>query len=127
MIAAQMLISNLADPHTGVARNCPEPSRTEFGDFLRKQAQTRLRVFFRVCGLVWQVSTNSQSILKAAQETFDVIDKPGASLPFHIRFWVDGNLSASPPWPKPYVRGLDHLVFASFDCGSSVLIDLAGR
>src|SRR5215469_2009325 len=35
-----------------------------------------------------------------------------------------------PPWPKPYVRGLDHLVFAAFDCGRRLLADLrhvAGR
>jgi hypothetical protein len=41
-----------------------------------------------------------------------------------MRFWVDPNASSQPPWPKPFFRGLDHLVFASFDAESSLLIDL---
>ena len=32
-----------------------------------------------------------------------------------------------PPWPKPYLRGLDDMVFAGFDARSSLLADLAAR
>ena len=31
------------------------------------------------------------------------------------------------PLPKPYVRGLDHLVFAASDCGRRLLADLRRR
>lgn len=49
------------------------------------------------------------------------------SVDFSVRFWVDDTNSAPEPWPKPRVRGLNHLVFAGFDSGSSMLADLRGR
>ena len=42
-------------------------------------------------------------------------------------FWVDGGDSPGPPWPKPYLRGLDDMVFAGFDAKSSLIADLANR
>jgi len=49
------------------------------------------------------------------------------SVDFSVRFWVDYTNSAPELWPKPRVRGLNHLVFAGFDSGSSMLADLRGR
>jgi len=37
------------------------------------------------------------------------------------------NWQTAMPLPKPYVRGLDHLVFAAFDCGRRLLADLRRR
>jgi hypothetical protein len=93
-------------------------------DFLRKEAQTPLHEYFLVCGAPWAICTNSESILEAARETFLPIGKSQRSVEFGIRLWVDSQDAAGRPWPKPFVRGLDHLVFAGFDSGSSALIDL---
>lgn len=41
--------------------------------------------------------------------------------------WVDDRDNSQPPWPKPYVRGLDHMVYVGFDSKSSLLADLASR
>ncbi|MBZ5612883.1 MAG: hypothetical protein LAO23_02655 [Acidobacteriia bacterium] len=104
--------------------NSSARTAAECSDFLRKEAQTPLHEYFLVCGSPWEIWTNSESILEAARETFIPIDKPRASVEFAVRLWVDSEHAAGPPWPKPYVRGLDHLVFAGFDSGSSALLDL---
>ncbi len=44
-----------------------------------------------------------------------------------FRFWVDPSSHSNPPWPKPYFRGLGHLIFAGFDTYNSMLIDLRSR
>jgi hypothetical protein len=106
--------------------NPPSPS-TIVSDFLKQEAKTPFREFFLACGLPWEIRTNSQTILQAARETFCSVDKPRAGGRLGLRLWVDSEESPSRQWPKPYVRGLDHLVFAGFDSGSSVLIDLLGR
>lgn len=72
-------------------------------------------------------STNCEPLLGAARESFLPVRESVNSADFTIRFWVDGSDRAQPPWPKPYVRGLDHLVFAGFDAGSSLLADLRTR
>jgi hypothetical protein len=41
-----------------------------------------------------------------------------------VRLWIDDNARSQFPMPKPYVRGLEHLVFAAFDSSSSLLVDL---
>jgi hypothetical protein len=74
-------------------------------------------------GAVCSVSTNSEQLLAAARASFVPVTAP-SSVDFSVRFWVDDVSSSQPPWPKPYVRGLDHLVFAGFDSGSSMLADL---
>src|SRR5215469_769604 len=127
MFMAQTLNSKVADRNTSSPKGRSGLNAADFGDFLKKAAQTQLCGYFRVCGVVWQVWTNSSDILKAAGETFDRIDTPLATPTFCLRFWMDSRTTVNPPWPKPYVRGLGHLVFAGFACGSSVLIDLAGR
>lgn len=100
---------------------------TMVSDFLKKEAPTPFHRFFLACGRTWEIWTNSRSILKAAREAFIAVDQPRAGLRLGLRLWVDSEESAGRQWPKPYVRGLDHLVFASFDAGSSMLIDLVGR
>jgi hypothetical protein len=94
------------------------------GDFLHKDALTPLRDYYIAAGAVCSLSTNSESLLEAARESFLQFGEPPDSVDFSIRFWVDGASPAQPPWPQPYVRGLNHLTFAGFDSGSSILADL---
>ncbi len=93
-------------------------------DFLHKDAETPLSKRYIAAGAVCSLSTNSRQILDAARNTFqDAGFQPGP-VEVQFRFWVDDADSSNPPWPKPYVRGLGYLVFASFDEGCSVLADL---
>ncbi len=97
------------------------------GDFLRKEAQTPLHELFLVGGRGCEISTNSESILAAARESFVRNEGPGIPTELRIRLWVDASAAGQAPRPKPYVRGLDHLVFAGFEADSSALIDLRTR
>ena len=77
-----------------------------------------------VAGAICSMSTNCEHVLKAARECFlpgQIAARLGR---LSVRFWVDDADLTEPPWPKPYVRGLDHLVFAGFESGSSMLADL---
>jgi hypothetical protein len=96
-------------------------------DFLCKDAETPLCEHYNAAGALCSFATNSEALLEAARETFLPIETPRVPVDFSVRFWVDHSNSAQPPWPKPYVRGLDHLVFAGFDTGSSMLADLRTR
>jgi hypothetical protein len=97
------------------------------GDFLCKDAKTPLCERYVAGGAVCSFSTNCEALLEAARESFLTLQPPSASVDFSIRFWVANDSPAQPPWPRPYVRGLDHLVFAGFDSGSSMLADLRTR
>ncbi len=97
------------------------------GDFLHKDAETRLCERYTVAGLVCSLATNSEELLEAARESFLPLPLPAVAADFSIRFWVDHSDRAQPPWPKPYLRGFDHLVFAGFDDRSSMLADLRTR
>jgi hypothetical protein len=97
------------------------------GDFLCKDAATPLCEHYTAAGAVCSFSTNCAALLEAARESFLPLEALPVSVDFSIRFWVDSTNPAQPPWPKPYVRGLNHLVFAGFDSGSSMLADLRTR
>jgi hypothetical protein len=71
--------------------------------------------------------TNSEHVLEAARQTFLPAQTQLGPIDLSIRFWVDSDDPGRSPWPKPYVRGLDHLVFASFSEGISMLADLRRR
>lgn len=96
-------------------------------DFLHKNAETELCECYTAAGAVFSVSTNSEQLLEAARATFRPVTLALAPVDFCLRFWVDNSDQARPPWPKPYVRGLNHLVFAGFDTSSSMLADLCTR
>jgi hypothetical protein len=96
------------------------------GDFLHKDAVTPLCNYFVAAGALCSLSTNSESVLEAARDSFLPLDTAPPALDFSMRFWVDAT-ATQPPWPQPYVRGLGHLVFAGFDSGSSILADLHTR
>jgi hypothetical protein len=96
-------------------------------DFLHKDAETLLCERYMAAGAVCSFSTNCEQLLEAARDSFLPVIQPAVTDDFSIRFWVDNTDLAQPPWPKPYVRGLDHLVFAGFDVGSSMIADLRTR
>jgi hypothetical protein len=55
------------------------------------------------------------------------VEVPQRAIDFSMRFWVDDRNRGEPPWTKPYVRGLNHLVFAGFSEDCSVLANLRTR
>lgn len=96
-------------------------------DFLHKDAETNLCEQFIAAGALCSLSTNSEQILDAARSTFQAVNSKLVSVDFRLRFWMDPIDSSRPPWPKPYVRGRDYLVFAAFDESSSMLADLGAH
>lgn len=97
------------------------------GDFLCQDAATPLCEFYTAAGAVCRLCTNCEPLLEAARESFLPIEDPPRSVDFSVRFWVDYANLTPQPWPRPRVRGLNHLVFAGFDSGSSMLADLPSR
>src|SRR5579863_1136157 len=93
-------------------------------DFLHKHAETPLCEHYFAVGALCSISTNCKQLLEAARESFLPVEPPPGPVDFHLRLWVDEADSAQPPWPNPYVRGIDHCVFLGFDSGSSMLADL---
>ena len=97
------------------------------GDFFRREAPTPLHARFLAAGAVCALHTNFEPILEAAHQAFLPVESPAWATDFSLRLWVDPESSSQPPWPKFYVRGLNHLVFAGFDSESSLLVDLYKR
>jgi hypothetical protein len=96
-------------------------------DFFRRDAQTPLHRRFLAAGAVCAVHTNFEQILEAAHQAFLPLQADARDTDFSLRLWVDSQSPSQRPWPKPFVRGLDHLVFASFDSDSFMLVDLRKR
>jgi hypothetical protein len=97
------------------------------GDFLKKDALTQLSEDYVAAGMLLRVSTNSQALLEVAREAFPETADDSHLEEARLRLWVDPSCDSGPPWPKPYYRGLGHLVFAGFDAQNSLLIDLRER
>jgi hypothetical protein len=96
-------------------------------DFLHQNAETPLCGRYLAAGVPCDLSTNFEPILEAAGESFFPAHGSQRPSAFRLRFWVDAKALSQPPWPKPYFRGLDHLIFAGFDVQNSIMIDLRGR
>jgi hypothetical protein len=71
--------------------------------------------------------TNSRPILDAADQSFFPSDDSTVCPDVFIKLWVDELSQGSRPWPKPHVRGTDHLVYLGFDAGSSIAVNLNSR
>jgi hypothetical protein len=82
---------------------------------------------FLVAGSVWLISSNAAEILAAARETFQPANDLTSPIVLTIRCYVDSDIREEKPWPQPHFRGLDHLVYAAYGPGSSMLMDLQGR
>jgi energy-coupling factor transporter ATP-binding protein EcfA2 len=98
-----------------------------FWDILREAPPTPLGERYLAAGATLAIATNSECILEGARETFEPTAEPNVPAQVSMRLWVDSAARASPPWPAPYFRGLDHLVFAAFDFDNALLVDLRNR
>jgi len=98
-----------------------------FWNLLREAPPTQLGGRYVAAGATLAIVTNSESILEAAGKTF--VPAADSNVPAQVimRLWVDSAARARPPWPPPYFRGLDHLVYAGFDSENALLVDLAKR
>ena len=96
-------------------------------DFLHRDVETKLSEYYIAAGAPCELLTNSDQVLQAARETFLPLESPVDPIAFSMRLWVDEESPSQPPWPKPYVRGSAHIVFAGFDQVSSLLINLRSR
>ena len=99
------------------------------GDFLKTKAKTPLESHYWAAGVRLRITTNFEPILVAAQKFFEERIPPshGEKEEISLRFWVEDMLCSQTPRPKPYFRGLDHLVFGGFDGRSSFLLNLRDR
>lgn len=95
-----------------------------FRNLTFKEARCRQ---YTIAGAICWLSTNSQAIHDALGESFGQVDESVSTPDLTMGFWVDSAPRNVGAWPKPYFRGLDHLVFARFDSDSEVLIDLGQR
>ena len=92
-----------------------------------QEVRTPLGECYVVAGAHFGVFSNSEDILATAHRTFRQVAEPQAFPILTVRLWVDVTSQACPPWPQPYFRGLDHLVYAGFDRENSLLLDLRRR
>ncbi len=93
-------------------------------DFLKKDAETPLSDNYLAAGVPLSVTTNFPDLIQIADECFTKAEARPNSAEVRLRLWVDPLGQSTPLWPKPYFRGLGHLVFAGFDAQNSLLIDL---
>src|SRR5579863_688783 len=96
-------------------------------DFLHTHVETPLRERYTVGGIVCSLATNSELMLATASESLSRAKGHSQPADLTLRFWVDVDDPSQSPWPKPYVRGLDELVFVGLDGRSSMLADLRKR
>lgn len=82
---------------------------------------------FAVAGSVWLIASNAPEILSAAGETFQSVIDITLPTALTVSCYVDPKLRAEQPWPRPHFRGLNHLVYAAYGSGGSMLIDLQRR
>jgi hypothetical protein len=126
----QALDKNVTKNPAGLAKMAWPGSRLakmDSPDFLHKDAETSLSEHFMAAGALCSLLTNSEQVLEAARDSFLPAMPSARPVDFSMRFWVDDTRPSRPPWPKPYVRGLDHLIFAGFDEDSSMLANLRER
>jgi hypothetical protein len=96
-------------------------------DFLQRHAETPFCEHYTAAGAVFSLATNCDKLLAAARGSFLPAEAAAGPADFSLRFWVDDDDAARPPWPKPHLRGLGHLVFVGLDAKSSMLVDLRNR
>ena len=124
MLASTNIVSF---PRQGIFLREQSLGHMQPSDFLHRDAETALCEHFVAAGALCSLSTNSEQILDAARSAFLAASSESVPVDFRLRFWVDSTDASRPPWPKPYVRGLDNLVFIGLDARSSMLADLRTR
>jgi hypothetical protein len=104
------------------------PEKTRLGQDAKADASLLpLETDFKVAGSIWVVRTNSLSIVRSIEQTFEALDDRNVLPDLSLSFFVNYDLSDKRPWPKPHFRGLNHLVYASYSSGNTLLINLLDR
>jgi hypothetical protein len=62
--------------------------------------------------------------MASIQEVFEPADSLSSPPDLSLSFSVDSTCFEEERWPQPYFRGMDHLVYAAYGPGSSMLINL---
>ena len=81
---------------------------------------------FSAAGSAWRLRSNCAAVLQAAADTFPVRSDCGL-VDLNVEIYVDSESAALPRWEVPQFRGRDHLVFADYGPGDSMLTDLQAR
>ena len=86
-----------------------------------------LKARFMVAGSIWLVSSNSEEVLKAAQETFRPAGNEVCPTDLWVSIYIDFDVPDRPRWSQPRFRALDHLYYAMYGPCDSMLIDQRRR
>jgi hypothetical protein len=73
------------------------------------------------------IASNAAEVLAAARQIFQPANDVASPIALTIWCYVDSRILEEKPWPQPHFRGLDHLVYAAYGPGSSMLMDLRLR
>ncbi len=97
------------------------------GDFFKTQMRTPREETFLIASLTCHLKTNSEAILKHARKHFIALSSDLAASDVTFRFWVDDAAASQPASEKPRFRGVEGIVFASFNRQNFLLMNLAKR
>lgn len=97
---------------------------TELSRLCNAEAHLPLLASFLFGNKICEISTNCDKVLQAATESFAKPDKRGTAPDLRMKLWVDERPSIPSSDLTPYVRALNHLVFAGFNSTNSALLDL---
>ena len=92
---------------------------TKFDDPLHWGIPIRFRADLNPIGTPIRVESNSEAVIRVAQDNFGRYGRPctGESPKFLMRVCVDPVHRTTPPWPRPSFRSLNHLFHIA--CGDS--------
>jgi len=101
-------------------------------DFLKTDAKTPLRGVYLAAGVRLTIETNSDFVLRMAQDSFEPVRSeqridPGHAQDVGLRLWIEETADPDEPPKSPYFRGLGALVFSGYSRRSSLLINLKRR
>jgi hypothetical protein len=86
-----------------------------------------LEARFMVAGSTWMISSNSEEVLKAAQETLQPARDDARATDLWVSVYVDFEVPDRPRWSQPRFRALDHLYYAMYGPCDSMLVDQQRR
>jgi hypothetical protein len=78
---------------------------------------------FLVSGVIWKVTTNSPEMLSTLEALSEPVRDETVATCLELFLSVDPGSSRRDPEFRPYFRALDHLFFAGFGPGDTLLID----
>jgi hypothetical protein len=82
---------------------------------------------FLVTGAIWEIATNSQEILTIMENLSQRVENEFLAPDLSLFLHVDFTLTNRDPGFRPYFRALDHLFYANYGPGDSMLMDQRNR